>query len=141
MIRIDTYLNFNGHTEEAFNHYRKIFGTSFTTLMRFGEMPGSEKMAEQDRQKIMHVALPIGNNVLMGTDALESMNQRLTPGDNFSISITLDDEKEARRIFEALSEGGTVTMPLGKEFWSTLFGMCSDKYGIQWVVNYNEPGK
>lgn len=141
MIRIDTYLNFNGNTEEVFNYYKKIFTGDFTKLMRFGDMPGGEKMSNVDKEKILHVALPIGDNVLMGTDALDSMNQKITTGDNVSISITLDDEKEAIRIFEALSENGDVIMPLSREFWSELFGICRDKFGIQWMMNFTPKQK
>jgi PhnB protein len=139
MTRLDPYLNFNGNTEEAFMHYRSVFGGEFQTLMRFGDMPGSEKMNMHDRKKIMHVALPIGdNNILMGTDALESMNQKLAMGDNFLISITTNNEVELRRQFEALAADGTVIMPLGSEPWSELFGMVKDKYGVQWMFNYKK---
>ena|SRR5689334_15603308 len=136
MIRIDTYLNFNGNTEEVFDYYKKIFKTDFTKLMRFGEMPGGEKMSKEERAKILHVAMPIGGNMLMGTDALDSMNQKIVMGDNISISITLDDEAETTRIFDALSENGNIIMPLSKEFWSELFGICRDKFGIQWMLNF-----
>lgn len=136
-MRLDPYLNFNGNTEEAFLFYQSVFGGKFTTFIRFSEMPGSEKMDEDDRRKLMHVALPIGdNNVLMATDALSSMNQQLKMGENFSINITLDNEPETRRLFEGLSEGGEVIIPLKKEAWSDLFGLCKDKFGIQWMFNY-----
>jgi PhnB protein len=136
MMRLDPYLNFNGNTEEVFNYYKKIFKGDFTKLMRFGDMPGGEKMSKVDQTKILHVALPVGDNVLMGTDALDSMNQKIAVGDNFSISITLDDETEAVRIFKELSEDGNVIMPLSKEFWSDLFGICKDQFGIQWMINF-----
>jgi PhnB protein len=141
MIRLDTYLNFNGNTEEVFNFYKKVFNRDFIKLMRFSDMPGGEKMSNSDRAKILHVALPVGDNVLMGTDVLESMNQRIVAGDNISISITLDDETEATRIFDALSEDGDIIMPLGKEFWSELFGICKDKFGIQWMMNFTPKQK
>jgi PhnB protein len=136
MIRLDTYLNFNGNTEEVFNFYKKVFNSDFSKLMRFADMPGGEKMSAGDRTKILHVALPIGSNVLMGTDALDSMNQKISTGDNVSISITLDDENEATRIFDALADDGDVIMPLSREFWSDLFGICKDKFGIQWMINF-----
>jgi PhnB protein len=139
MTRLDPYLNFNGNTEEAFMYYRSVFGGEFLTLMRFGDMPGSEKMNVHDRKKIMHVALPVGDsNILMGTDALESMNQKLTLGDNFSISITSDNEAEVKRMFDALAADGTVIMPLSSESWSPLFGILKDKYGVQWMLNYKK---
>jgi len=136
MIRLDTYLNFNGNTEEVFNFYKRVFNSDFSKLMRFADMPGGEKMSAGDRTKILHVALPIGSNVLMGTDALDSMNQKISTGDNVSISITLDDETEATRIFETLAEDGDIIMPLSREFWSDLFGICKDKFGIQWMINF-----
>ena len=141
MIRVDPYLNFNGNTEEVFAFYKSVFGGNYTTVMRFGDMPGSEKMPLADKNKILHIALPIGGNVLMGTDALDSMNQQLTTGDNFHISISLDDEGETVRIFDRLSEDGDIIMPLNKEAWSELFGMCKDKYGIQWMLNFNSKKK
>ncbi|TXJ26813.1 MAG: VOC family protein [Chitinophagaceae bacterium] len=137
MIRLDTYLNFNGNTEQVFNFYKKVFKSEFSRLMRFSDMPGSEKMIETDKQKILHIALPIGDSNLMGTDSLDSLNQKLTMGDNFSISISLDDENETKRIFEELSEDGLIVMPLGRESWSELFGICKDKFDVQWMINYN----
>lgn len=135
-MRLDPYLNFNGNTEEVFNFYKKVFKRDFTSLMRFADMPGGEKMSPADKTKILHVALPVGDSVLMGTDVLDSMNQKISTGDNFSISITVDSEAEATRIFEALSDRGDVIMPLGKEFWSDLFGICKDPFGIQWMINF-----
>ena len=137
MKKLDPYLNFNGNTEEVFNFYKSVFGGEFSVLARFGDLPGSEKMPEADRNKILNVSLPIGdNNVLMGTDILESMNQRITIGDNFSINISMDDEQEIRRLFNGLSEKGQVIMPLSKEDWSPLFGICKDQFGIQWMLNF-----
>lgn len=135
-MRLDPYLNFNGNTEEVFNFYKKVFKRDFTSLMRFADMPGGDKMSPADKTKILHVALPVGDSVLMGTDVLDSMNQKISTGDNFSISITVDSEAEATRIFDALSDRGDVIMPLGKEFWSDLFGICKDPFGIQWMINF-----
>lgn len=141
MIRLDTYLHFNGNTEEVFNFYKRVFKSEFTNIMRYGQLPGGDKMMKEEQGKIMHMALPVGQSTLMGTDALDSLNQRLITGDNFSVSITLDNEAEAIRIFDALSDEGEITLPMNRESWATLFGMCKDKYGIQWIVNYNEPVK
>lgn len=135
-MRLDPYLNFNGNTEEVFTFYKKVFKRDFTSLMRFADMPGGEKMSPADKTKILHVSLPVGDSVLMATDVLDSMNQKISAGDNFSISITVDSETEATRIFDALSERGEVIMPLGKEFWSDLFGICKDPFGIQWMINF-----
>jgi PhnB protein len=140
MLSINPYLNFPGTTEEAFNFYKSAFGSEFAVLQRFKDVQGSGNMSPEDEGKIMHVALPIGNgNILMGTDALESMGQKLTEGDNFSISISTGSEAEADKIFAALSAGGKVEMPLEKTFWGAYFGMFKDKFGIQWMVNYDAP--
>lgn len=138
MVTINPYLNFMGKTEDAFNFYKSVFGGKFATFQHFKDVPGGGKMSAEDQEKIMHVALPIGNgNILMGTDALESMGQSLTAGNNFYISIGTESEEEADDIFGKLSAGGEVTMPLDKAFWGAYFGMLVDKFGIQWMVNYD----
>jgi len=140
MIKLDTYLNFNGNTEEVFRYYKKVFGGEFSMFVKFDSLPGSEKMPAGDREKILNVSLPIGeHSVLMGTDLLDSMNQKATIGDNYHISISLDNETEARRIFDLLSDGGEIIMPLGSESWSALFGICKDRFGVSWMINYNPP--
>ena len=140
MATINSYLNFPGTAEEAFNFYKSVFGGEFTMLQRFKDTPFGDKMAEGDKEKIMHVALPIGKSaVLMATDAIESMGQKLTQGNNYYITVEPDSEEEATQLFNALSNGGTVTMPLEKAFWGAYFGMFIDKFGIQWMVNYTYP--
>ena len=136
MATINPYLNFKGNTEEAFNFYRSVFGGEFEIIQRFKDTPEAERLPATDHDKIMHIALPIGkNNILMGTDALESAGQTLTQGNNFSLSISTDSDDETGKIFNALSAGGTVTMPLDKMFWGSYFGMCTDKFGVQWMVS------
>ena len=138
MVAINPYLNFMGKTEEAFNFYKAVVGGKFSSFQRFKDVPGGEKMAEADQEKIMHVSLPIGNgNILMGTDALESMGQSLIAGNNFYISITPGSEAEADEVFNKLAESGQITMPLDKAFWGAYFGMLTDQFGIQWMVNYD----
>jgi len=137
MLSVNPYLNFLGNTEEAFNFYKSVFGGEFTTFQRFKDVPGGEKMSPADQEKIMHVALPMGKTgYLMATDALESMGHTLTSGNNFYITLYTESESEADRLFPAISEGGSVEMPLNKTFWGAYFGMCKDKFGIQWMVNY-----
>lgn len=138
MATINPYLNFNGKTEEAFNFYKKIFGGEFITLQRIKDTPMADKFPVHEHNKVMHVALPIGKNILMASDVLESMGHKLTNGNNYYISINAGSEKEANSIFNQLSEGGTVTMPLRVEFWGALFGMVNDKFGIQWMVSFDE---
>lgn len=138
MLSINPYLNFQGNTEEAFNFYKSVFGSEFVMLQRFSDTPHGAALPEHERNKIMHVALPIGQNlILMGTDGLESMGQKVSPGNNFSLAIGPSSEAEAEDIFKKLSEGGQVTMPLEKTFWNAYFGMLKDKFGIQWMVNYD----
>ena len=141
MAKINPYLNFNGHTEEAFNFYKTVFGGEFAAVMRFGDAPGCEEMpvSESDKGKIMHIALPIGNNdILMATDTLESMGQTLIEGNNYSISISAESREEADKLFGGLSEGGKVEMPLADAFWGDYFGMLQDKFGVRWMIGYNE---
>jgi len=137
MAKINPYLNFNGNTEDAFNFYKSVFGGNFITLMRFKDMPEGTPGQPAQGDKIMHVALPIsGDNILMGSDTPDSFPP-VNTGTNFSISINADSEKEAEKIFSGLSAGGKVKMPLAKTFWGAYFGMLDDKFGIQWMVNYD----
>jgi len=138
MATINTYLSFMGNTEKAFNFYKSIFGVEFVGgIRRFGDMPDNDLMSEEDKRKVMHVGLPIGpGNFLMGTDALESMGQSLTFGNNYYISISPESKEEAIRLFNGLSSGGTVTSPLEDTFWGAYFGTFTDKFGVQWMVNY-----
>lgn len=138
MATLNPYLNFNGNTEEAFNFYRSVFGGEFITLQRFRDTPEAGKIPANEQDKIMHVALPIGQgNILMATDALESMGQKLVTGNNITLSISADSEAEADKLFNALAAGGQVSMPLEKAFWGAYFGMLTDRFGIQWMVNYD----
>ncbi len=143
MATINPYLNFMGNTEEAFNFYRSAFGGEFIGgINRFKDTPDGAKMPPGDQNKVMHIALPVGKgNVIMGTDMLESMGHKLNKGNNFSISISTDSKAEADKLYKALSAGGKVEMPLADAFWGAYFGMFTDKFGIQWMVNYEYPKK
>jgi PhnB protein len=143
MVAINPHLNFNGDTKEAFDFYKSIFGGEFTAVMCYGEMPGCDGMpvTEADKEKIMHIALPIGDgNILMAADTIESMGQ-VTAGNNFSISVSTENREEADKLFGGLSGGGEVEMPLADAFWGDYFGMLTDKFGIQWMVNCNSNSK
>ena len=138
MLGFNPYLNFPGNTEEVFNFYKSVFGGEFAMVMRFGDTAEAGKIAEEDKNKIMHISLPVGNGtILMGTDSLESMGQKLTMGNNFYISINAGSKEEADDTFGKLSEGGKIEMPMTDMFWGDYFGMFSDKFGIQWMVNYD----
>ncbi|MFD2872198.1 VOC family protein [Mucilaginibacter ximonensis] len=141
MANINPYVNFMGNTEEAFNFYKSVFGGEFLALSRFGDTPHGDNMPANEKDKIMHISLPIGNTILMGTDALESQGHTLTFGNNFSIGITPDSMDEAHQIFDGLSAGGNVDVPLQKMFWGAWFGMFSDKFGIKWMINYDDSQK
>jgi PhnB protein len=140
MATVNAYLNFNGTTEAAFTFYKSVFGGEFTTLQRFKEVPGGDKMTAEEQEKIMHVSLPIAQGtMLMATDMLESMGHKLNPGNNFSIAVMPESEDEANRLFAGLSAGGNVTSPMEKTFWGGYFGAFTDKFGVQWMVNYQIP--
>jgi PhnB protein len=144
MARVSTYLNFPNNTEEAFTFYKSVFGGEFggNGIARFGDIPATEGMppiAEHDKNLIMHIELAItGGHVLMGTDAPESMGFTVNYGNNVHINLEPDTRAETKRLFDALSAGGTVTMELQDAFWGAYFGSCTDKYGVQWMVNCNE---
>jgi PhnB protein len=147
MAKVSTYLNFPGNTEEAFNFYKSVFGTEFQEgqIMRFGDMPPQEGMpplSEKDKNMVVHVALPtIGGHYIMGTDAPESMGMKVNFGNNVHINLEPDTRKETEKLFNALSNGGQVTMPLADMFWGDYFGSCTDKFGVQWMVNCSEKKK
>ena len=140
MAKLNSYLNFMGNTEEAFNFYKSVFGGDFANITRFKDMPDAAgRIPENEKNKIMHIALPIGNgSVLMGTDALESMGHKITNGNNFHICIDVASKDEADKIYNKLSADGKVTMPIGTAPWGAYFGMFNDKYGVQWMVNYDQ---
>lgn len=138
MTAINPYLIFDAECEAAFNFYKSVFGGEFVTIARFKDTPPSEKpMPASDGNKLMHVSLPIGKGtILMGSDAPE-ISGKVNKGNNVFISINTESEDEAERIFNGLSAGGKVMMPMGKTFWGAYFGMFSDKFGIQWMLSYD----
>jgi PhnB protein len=139
MAIFNIYLNFPGNTEQAFNFYRSVIGGDFAAVMRFKDAPGgSGEIPPALMDKIMHIALPVGNgNVLMGTDAAEGMGPKFTPGNNVHICVNPTSEDETRRLFDGLSAGGNVSVPLNQAFWGGWFGTFTDKFGINWMFNYD----
>ena len=139
MAAINPYLTFKDNCEEAFNFYKNAFGKDFAQLIRFKDMPMEGQPAPPNiANQIMHVSLPIGDGtVLMGSDAPEGFGPPVQAGNNFSISINTTSEEEATKIFNAMSNGGRVSMPLGKAPWGAYFGMFTDKFGVNWMVNYD----
>jgi PhnB protein len=139
MPKINPYIHFNGNAEEAFNFYKSAFGGEFAMVSRFKDLNNPEHpFPEHELNKIMHIALPIGgHNVLMGSDVPEFMG-RVNESENRSkISISASSKEEADRLFHGLSAGGTVEMPIGDSPWGSYFGMFRDKYGIEWMVDFD----
>lgn len=131
------YLNFDGQAEEAFNFYKSIFGGEFITLQKMSDAPGSEDLPEQEKNRVMHVALPINEHtILMASDCLPSAGHVLKKGNNMYVSVNTDSREEADRLFNGLSAGGNIEMPLDDMFWGDYFGSFTDKFGIQWMVNF-----
>ena len=140
MARINAYLNFPGNTEEAMNFYKSVFGGDFTVFQRFRDIPGGEKMSDEDQEKMMNISLPLrGGSVLMATDTLDSMGQELVVGNNFHLAVQATSEREADAIFEKLSAGGQVRLAMNKAFWNAYFGMLVDRFGIQWMIAFDYP--
>ncbi|HCA41630.1 MAG TPA: VOC family protein [Bacteroidetes bacterium] len=139
MKSINPYLIFDGNCEAAFNFYKEVFGSKEMFISKFSEIPGDEgkKVSEADKDKVMHVSIPMGNTILMGSDAGEGYSGKINSGNNFSISIDTDSKEEADRFFKGLSEGGVVLMNMNDTFWGAYFGMVTDKFGINWMVSYS----
>jgi PhnB protein len=140
MITINPYINFNGNAEEAFAFYQSVFGGEVTGIIRFKELVSAEfPVPEKEANKIMRITLPIGNNLLIANDVPEAMG-RVSENENRSkIAVTAENKEEAERIFNGLSVGGAVEMPLGESPWGTFFAMLRDKYGIEWTVECAAP--
>jgi PhnB protein len=133
MTKFATYLNFAGNTEEAFMFYKSVFGGEFKALIRFKDMPMQGiNIPKLDENKIMHIALPLGkNDMLMASDVLKSLGQKLVAGNNMSISIFPDSKEEADRLFKALSAGGKIEMPITNQSWGDYYGGLTDKFGVR----------
>ncbi len=138
MKNANPYLYFDGNTLEVFTFYKSVFGGEFMAALSYKEFGGSAMGASEDElNRIAHIALPLGKeNYLMGTDILKSHGQSLTVGNNFYIALEADSAEEAEKIFNALSAGGGVVLPLHKTEWAEKFGICADKFGVQWMMSY-----
>lgn len=145
MATVNAYLTFDGNCEEAFNFYKQNFGGEFPFVGRFGDMPPSEEgkqIPEDQKNRIMHISLPISKEtILMGSDTGGDWAGNFNQGNNISISINVDSKEEADRLFNGLSTDGFVTMPMEDTFWGAYFGMFIDKFGINWMINYDDPSK
>jgi PhnB protein len=137
MVQINPHINFNGNAEEAFNFYKLVFGGEFKKIIRFKELSSPEfPVADNDANKIMFIALPVGKNLLIANDVPESMGQTNENENRSKISISAESKEEADKIFNGLSEGGKVEVPISDSPWGSYFGMLRDKYGIEWIVDF-----
>jgi PhnB protein len=138
MALINPHINFNGNAEEAFTFYKSVFGGEFAQIMRFKDLASPEfPVAENEADKIMHIALPIGPNVLMGNDVPEIMGKTNENENRSKISIGAESKEEADKLFNGLSAGGQIEMPIADSPWGSYFGMFRDKYGIEWMVDFD----
>ncbi len=139
MPTINPYLNFQGNTEEAFNFYKSVFGGEFIGgIRRFSDTSEADKLPKNEKNKVMHIALPIGeHNMIMATDALESMNQKVKIGNNLYLCISADSKEQADDFFNGLSDDGEIEMDMQDMFWGDYFGMCTDKFEVKWMISFS----
>lgn len=138
MASINPHINFNGNAEEAFNFYKSVFGGEFTKIIRFKEMASAEfPVAENEANLIMHIALPVGKNILMANDVPPSMGKTNENENRSKIVISAESKEEANKLFNGLSVGGQIEFPISDSPWGTYFGMFRDKYGIEWMVEFD----
>jgi PhnB protein len=138
MALINPHINFNGNAEEAFNFYKSVFGGEFAKIIRFKDISSPEyPVAENEANKIMHIALPIGQNILMANDVPESMGHVNENENRSKIAISTESREEAYKLFSGLSAGGNIEVPIDDSPWGSCFGMFRDKFGIEWIVNFD----
>jgi PhnB protein len=138
MTQVNTYLNFQGQTEEAFALYAKTFGTEVAALTRYGDMPvGPGELPAEEQGLVMHAVLPIiGGHLLMATDMLRSMGQETRVGNNTTLCLDVDSREEADRLYDALADGGAEASPMADMPWGSYWGVTLDRYGIRWMFNH-----
>lgn len=138
-MKFNPYLNFSGNAEAAFTFYQSVFGGELSA-QRMGDTPEAENIPEEERNCMMHISLPVGEGqVLMASDCTESSGNKVIAGNNNYISISPDSREEAKRLYEGLSVGGVVEVPLQDMFWGDYFGSFRDKFGVYWMINYSNP--
>jgi PhnB protein len=138
MAQINPHINFNGNAEEAFNFYKSVFGGEFAKIMRFKDLASPEfPVSEKEANKIMHIALPIGKSILMANDVPEILGRTNENENRSKIVISAESKEEADKLFSGLSAGGQIEMPIADSPWGSYFGMFRDKYGIEWMVDYD----
>lgn len=139
MAQINPHINFNGNAEEAFTFYKSVFGGEFTNIMRFKDLASEAfPVAEKEANKIMHIELPIGATSLMANDVPEMMGPTNENENRSKIVVKTESKEEADHIFNGLSAGGHIEFPISDSPWGTYFGMFRDKYGIEWMVSFEQ---
>ncbi len=134
-MSLNIYLTFNGNCREVFEHYKSVFGGDFIAFQTFGDAPPDMDIADGDKDKVMHVSLPVGSSTLMGSDSAQGPGAPVVVGTNFSISIVGESKHQCDDLFDKISRGGEVMMAMQETFWGSYFGMCRDRYGINWMIN------
>lgn len=137
-MTLNIYLTFDGNCREAFEFYRSVFGGEFQSFSTFADAPDDMPVADGERNRVMHVSLAVGDSLLMGSDS-SSFAPSLQVGNNFSVSIVGESRAHCDEVFAKLSAGGSVTMPLQETFWGAYYGLWTDKFGVNWMVNYGLP--
>ena len=138
MAQVNLHINFNGNAEEAFNFYQSVFGGAFAKIIRFKDISSPEfPVAEHEANKIMHIALPIGKSVLMANDVPEMLGRTNERENRSKIVVSATSKEEADKLFVGLSAGGEIEMPISESPWGSYFGMFRDKYGIEWMVDFD----
>jgi PhnB protein len=139
MAKMNPYLNFDGKAEEAFNFYKSVFGGEFTAVHRMGEAPDTEKIPADEKNRIMHISLPVNEHTtLMASDTMPSFGHKTVEGNMVQISLHPESRDEADHLFNGLSAGGKIEMPMEDTFWGAYFGCFTDKFGIQWLINFEQ---
>ena len=136
-MHLETYLTFEGNCREAFEFYRGIFGGEFTFVLTFGEGPPDLNIPDEEKDLIMHMSLPIGSSVLMGSDTSLAFGPPPVMGGNFSLSVAADSREQCDELFAALSDGASDVMPMQDQFWGAYFGRLTDKFGINWMISFD----
>ncbi len=141
-MALSTYLTFGGNCREAFEFYRSVFGGEYRVFTTFGEGPDDMRVGDDEKDRVMHVSLPVGDSVLMGSDSSSRFGPPLQVGNNFSISVAAESREHADVLHAGLSERGVAAMPMEETFWGSYFGMCTDRFGINWMVSHElEPAQ
>jgi PhnB protein len=137
MKALNVAIVFDGQAEAAFNYYKSIFGGEFKSFQRLKDIPNAPPMPDDEAEKILHVSLPVGKALIMGMDMPKSRGA-LNAGNNFMVALDTESEEETTRLFNSLADGGSVSIPVGHQFWGAFFGMVTDKFGISWMISFAE---